>query len=196
MKDKSKQIDKRLSNTYIEIANIVALMFKNESLEKFLETTEDFLINAYVSGAKDTLEELGQDTALIDEINIVPGLQSALQQAQGGMDYSNRTILGYFEYSTKEMQRLVTNEYHRLYNAGAYEMAKNLEVSGMKVGKKWHTMQDEKVRDTHLYLEGDVVGLDDYFFTFDGDEALYPGDFTQPENNINCRCRVTYEEVV
>lgn len=195
MNDKSRQIDERLYGAYIEVANVVGLMFRKESLEEFLETIENYLINAYVSGAKDTLEELGQNSALIDEINIIPGLQSALEQSVGGMTYRNRTILGYFEYSPQEMQRLVSNEYHRMYNTGAYEMAKSLEAQGMRVGKKWHTMKDDKVRDTHIYLEGEVVPLDEPFFTFDGDSALYPGDFSQAENNIGCRCRVTYEEV-
>ena len=195
MNDKSRQIDERLNNVYVEIANIVGLVFMEESLERFLDITEDYLINAYVSGARDTLEELGEDSALIDEINIVPGLRTALEKERGGLTYRNRVILGFFDYSPEQMKRLVTNEYHRLYNSGAYEMAKSLEESGKNIGKKWHTMKDDKVRDTHVYLEGEVVPLDEYFFTFDGDSALYPGDFSQAENNIGCRCRVTYEEV-
>lgn len=192
MSNKEKQIDKRLLATYIELDNFVALMFKKESLNDFLETTESYLIDAYVSGFKDTLTELGQDTALIDEINIIPNLQTALEQASGGMTYRNRIVLGYFEYSTAEMQRLITNEYHRIYNIGAYNAAEHLESQGKKIGKQWHTMLDESVRDTHAYIEGDVVLLGDYFYTWDGDRALHPGDFIKPENNIGCRCRLLY----
>jgi uncharacterized protein with gpF-like domain len=195
MSNKEREIDKRLLATYIELDNFVALMFKKESLNDFLETTESYLIDAYVNGFKDTLTELGQDTALIDEINIIPNLQTALEQVEGGMTYRNRIILGYFEYSTAEMQRLITNEYHRVYNTGAYNAAETLQRQGTNIGKRWHTMLDERVRDTHAYLEGDVVLLGDYFYTWDGDRALYPGDFMRPENDIGCRCRITYEKI-
>jgi hypothetical protein len=51
-------------------------------------------------------------------------------------------------------------------------------------------MQDDRVRDTHDYLEGMVVPFSSRFYTYDGDSADYPGGFTLPENNIGCRCVV------
>ena len=54
--------------------------------------------------------------------------------------------------------------------------------------KQWQTMRDGRVRDTHSYLQSAMVNLDDKFYTFDGDSALYPGGFELPENNVNCRC--------
>jgi hypothetical protein len=52
-------------------------------------------------------------------------------------------------------------------------------------------MMDEKVRDTHKYLEGMTVALDEEFYTYDGDHAPAPHGFTKVENNANCRCVVT-----
>ena len=188
-----ERIDKTLKVAYIEINNIVALMFTNKNLSDFLETVEDILIDGYVMGAKDTLEMLGRSTTEIDELGVIPDLQAALNQPTEGLTYKNRTILGFSEYSTKEMQRLIGNEFHRLYNTGAYDIAKKLETSkGVKVYKTWHTMRDEKVRDTHAYLEDETIGIDDYFYTWDGDKAKYPGGFEKAENVIGCRCRLTY----
>lgn len=56
-------------------------------------------------------------------------------------------------------------------------------------------MGDERVRDTHDPLYGIVVGLDDYFVTYDGDKALFAGGFSKAENNVNCRCLVEYTTV-
>lgn len=188
-----EQIDKSLRAAYVEIDNIVALMFTKKNLTEFLNTTEDILINGYVKGAKDTLEMLERNTSEIDELSIIPELQSALNQPTEGLTYTNRIILGFFEKSTKQMQNLVTNEYHRMYNIGAYDIAKKLEkYRGLEVKKQWHTMKDDKVRDTHLYLEDETVGIDDYFYTWDGDKAKHPGGFEKADNNIGCRCRLTY----
>ena len=60
-----------------------------------------------------------------------------------------------------------------------------------RVMKTWVTMADDRVRDTHDYLEGMSVPINERFFTFDNDYGRYPGDFQLPQNNINCRCRIS-----
>ena len=89
----------------------------------------------------------------------------------------------------EEVIRIIDTEAHRDYNTGVYDAAK--ESGKSTVRKKWLTMRDDRVRDTHDYLEGMVVGLDDVFYTYDGDSARFPGDFSLPENNINCRCGIS-----
>lgn len=92
------------------------------------------------------------------------------------------------------IKRVVETEYHRMYNTGAYDTVSAFQQqTGHSVYKRWNTALDDRVRDTHIYLEGDRVPLDNAFFTFDGDSAMYPGGFTLPQNNIRCRCLVTYE---
>lgn len=87
----------------------------------------------------------------------------------------------------EEVIRIIDTEAHRDYNTGVYDAAKK---SGKPVRKRWYTMLDDRVRDSHQYLEGMEVGIDDLFYTDDGDAAMYPGGFTLPENNVNCRCVV------
>jgi len=89
-----------------------------------------------------------------------------------------------------EMIRLIDTESVRDYNTGVVEAGIK---SGKPVKKRWMTMMDDKVRETHDYLEGMVVDVNDRFYTFDGDSALAPGGFTLPQNNINCRCAITLE---
>lgn len=87
-----------------------------------------------------------------------------------------------------EVLRIIDTEAHRDYNTGVYDAAK---VSGIpSLRKKWRTMMDDRVRDPHSYLEGVEVGIDDRFYTYTGDSALYPGGFGVPELDIGCRCVV------
>ena len=92
------------------------------------------------------------------------------------------------EDSLDGILRIIETEAHRDYNTGVYEAGMESGVSGIK--KQWSTMRDGRVRETHDYLEGMTVDLDDKFYTFDGDSARFPGDFSLPENNVNCRCDI------
>ena len=92
---------------------------------------------------------------------------------------------------------LVESEYHRVYNAAEQDGATDyVNNDGFGVTKNWITVKDADVRETHKYLEGQSVALEEEFFTFDGDHAPYPGKFTRAENNVNCRCivRLTTDE--
>jgi len=97
------------------------------------------------------------------------------------------------DWEREVIQRLVETEYHRVEETGAFDSAKNYErMTGKTAYKRWQTMNDERVRDTHFYLEGTEVLLTGRFYTFDGDSAEFPGGFSTPENNVNCRCELAY----
>ena len=84
--------------------------------------------------------------------------------------------------------RVLETESHRMYNSGGFDRA---TVCKAKY-KSWVTMADEKVRDSHSYIEGEKIGINDKFYTYDGDSALMPGGFELAENNVNCRCWLSY----
>lgn len=88
---------------------------------------------------------------------------------------------------TSKILKVVETDGNRVYNAGGYNGAK-----GRYKYKTWVTMMDDKVRDTHDYLEGITIPIEDKFVTYDGDEARFPGDFSDPSNVINCRCELSY----
>lgn len=87
-----------------------------------------------------------------------------------------------------DIVRIAETETHRIANTAALDTAKH---SGAK-SKTWATMLDDRVRETHDYLEGVTVGIDDDFITFDGDMAQAPGLFSLAENNVNCRCELIF----
>lgn len=87
-----------------------------------------------------------------------------------------------------EIIRVVDTDMNRVYNDAILDVGKRADGDVMKT---WQTMLDDRVRDTHDYLENTSVPVDRRFYTFDGDSARYPGDFTLPQNNVNCRCRIS-----
>ena len=87
-----------------------------------------------------------------------------------------------------DIVRIAETETHRIANTAALDTAKR---AGAK-NKTWITMADERVRDTHSYLEMETVGIDEDFYTYDGDHASAPGLFSLAENNVNCRCELIF----
>lgn len=61
--------------------------------------------------------------------------------------------------------------------------------------KKWVTERDNKVRDTHRQVEGEIIGIDEYFLV-GGSLMRFPKDYElawdAPEETVNCRCTMKY----
>lgn len=89
-----------------------------------------------------------------------------------------------------EIIRIAETETHRDANEAALKSAKKANAKS----KTWVTMLDDKVRDTHFPLEGQTIPIDADFYTYDGDMAQAPGLFTNPENNVNCRCELRFSK--
>lgn len=98
------------------------------------------------------------------------------------------------EKLVNQLAVVAETETHRTINEGGYEAAERYakDHPGVTIYKTWETMRDDRVRDTHDYLEGSTVPMDARFYTFDSDSARYPGDFMDASNNCGCRCLIRY----
>lgn len=116
-------------------------------------------------------------------------LEKCIYQKIDGKTWEKRVWDWFDEGGTEtDIFRIVETEAHRIGNTAA-------DVTAKKAGAKekvWQTMMDDKVRDTHFYLQSISVPVDGRFYTYDGDSARFPGDFTLAENNCNCRCELEY----
>jgi len=93
-----------------------------------------------------------------------------------------------FGQDAGRIKRLVNTDGHRLA-----EQAKMDSVGGASKTKTWVSMGDNAVRDSHQQLDGTTIPVDEPF-RIGNDEAMFPGDFSLPENSINCRCWLEYNE--
>ena len=91
--------------------------------------------------------------------------------------------------TVEDFQRVAETDATRVYNTAVLDTADEAKIPG--VMKRWQTMKDDRVRDTHEYLQSMTVPYTQDFYTYDGDHARAPGMFTLPENNVGCRCTIT-----
>ena len=107
-----------------------------------------------------------------------------------GMTWRERMKEHFAEGGTiDDVKRIIETEAHRDANTAAYEAAK---AKGCTT-KTWHTMGDDRVRDTHVYLDGVTIPIDAEFYSFRGGSTMFPGQWGIPEEDVNCRCWLTYK---
>ena len=152
--------------------------------EDIIDELLDLFLLAYAMGNSVTNENLSSNYApSVDDVMKVVDAEVA------GKTWRER-VADYFANggTGEDIARIADTETHRIANAAALDTAK---YAGAR-NKTWVTMMDDRVRDTHDYLEGETVGIDDDFYTYDGDHASAPGLFELAENNVNCRCELLF----
>jgi HK97 family phage portal protein len=80
-------------------------------------------------------------------------------------------------------ERIARTETGRSSNWGIHTGQK---LAGIQQ-REWIANKDDSTRDTHEALDGTVVGIDESF-SIEGASAMYPGDFGDPAEDVNCRC--------
>lgn len=152
--------------------------------EDIIDELLDLFLLAYAMGNSVTNDNLSSDyTPDVDDVMKVVDAKVA------GKTWRER-VEDYFANggTGEDIARIADTEMHRIANTAALDTAK---YAGAR-SKTWVTMLDDRVRDTHDYLEGETVGINDDFYTYDGDHASAPGLFELAENNVNCRCELLF----
>ena len=157
---------------------------KRPSEEDIIDEMLDLFLLAYANGVEVTNENLASDWQPDPE-----EVFEVVDAEIAGKTWRER-VKDYYQKggNAEDFVRIVETETHRNANTGALTAAKH---GGAKT-KTWITMLDEKVRDSHSYLESVTIGIDDEFITFDGDHASAPGLFSLASNNVNCRCELLF----
>ena len=152
--------------------------------EDIIDELLDLFLLAYAMGNSVTNENLSSGwMPPVDEVMEVVDAKVA------GKTWRER-VEDYFANggSVDDLVRIAETETHRDANTAALDAAKRAGARN----KTWVTMMDDRVRETHDYLEGMTVSIDDDFYTYDGDHASAPGLFTLPQNNVSCRCELLF----
>ena len=105
-----------------------------------------------------------------------------------GNEVTNENLGSDWKPSADEAKAVIDEKSHRIANTSALDTANKAGATQ----KTWVTMMDDRVRETHDYLEGMTVGIGEDFYTYDGDHAPAPGGFELAENNVNCRCELVF----
>lgn len=189
---KQAEIIKRYLNKFDELN----VLFEKDKV--VIEELEDLLLDAYIEGFISNVflfgEEVDMPKDYKDKVLNWAYEETNKETGETYLESVSEKIRDYVENDKlADLKRLGDSELHRAYNVGAYDSA--TEISNLTentIKKTWVTMADDKVRDTHAYLEGLTIGLDAEFVTYDGDSALFPSGFKKAQNNANCRCILVY----
>ena len=153
------------------------------NLNEIVGMITDWLFLAYADGKTDVEGQLGKDT----EVS-VDHVMDVISADIGGKNVYERIADDVYLEDLEALGLLVENERQRVYNTAAYDTAKSLNAKQ----KTWHCMMLPTSRDTHIYLDGMTKGIDEEFYTFNGNAAQHPGGFNVPEEDINCLCTLTF----
>jgi hypothetical protein len=158
--------------------------FVKSDLYDVIDMMLDLFLLAYAQGNSVTNANLSSDwTPNVDDV------MKSVDEKVAGKTWRER-VEDYFANggSVDDLVRIAETETHRDANTAALDTAKKAGATS----KTWVTMLDDRVRETHDYLEGMTVSIDDDFYTYDGDHASAPGLFELAENNVNCRCELIF----
>lgn len=159
----------------------------NFNTEEIEDSVLDLLIMSYVFGCDAVNEDLETEIAPKTE-----QMQESIYKPIADKTFVERIREYVRDEDIESIMRVADTESHRVYNEGQFNTANN---SGLNVNKTWVTMLDERVRDTHVFLEGVSVALNEKFYTYDGDSAYYPSGFESASENCNCRCELQFSKV-
>lgn len=174
---------------------------RKKILDDRIDEILDILLMEYIYGNEDANEMLGlgvwwesTESSLGTEAYRIDTdrMDSTVNAEVAGETWKQR-VREWYESdkgTADDIIRVLETESHRIYNDSILHVGEQAEADTGGVTKTWFTMLDEKVRSEHQYLEGMTVGINDYFYTYDGFRTQYPGGFGIPELDINCRCAI------
>lgn len=153
----------------------------------------EWLIDCYLMGEADARQQLGHPVTEGMETEeqhrtATEAMYATIFRKIDGKTFEERVSEYAGEGDVESIMRVAETEATRDFNESSLNTAKRLGATT----KTWMTMMDDRVRDTHSYLQSMTVGIDDEFYTFDGDHAMAPGGFEDAANNVNCRCTISY----
>lgn len=161
---------------------------RKEHKQDRIDEILDMLIMAYVFGTEDADEQL-----LVTESVVTEEMYASIWFDIAGKDWEQRVSEYYDDpkATAEDIKRVVETDTNRIYSDAVQNVGEKTAKRGIPVTKTWETMLDDRVRDQHQLLQSVKVGINERFYSEDGDSARYPGDFANPALNANCRCFIT-----
>ena len=94
-------------------------------------------------------------------------------------------------FGFKRARTIARTESTKAINLAADQSFQSAANEGIPIRKQWLSSQDDKVRETHRELDGQIVGVNEEFIIpSTGERAPSPAEFSNPAESINCRCTI------
>tara|TARA_R100000655_G_scaffold93154_1_gene134399 strand:- start:1499 stop:4693 length:3195 start_codon:yes stop_codon:yes gene_type:complete len=130
--------------------------------------------------------QMAQTTARNVKGIIEQGLLAGASIRQIAIGLDNSTGFGIAR--SRMIARTEATKAINLASNQSYQTAAN---EGIRIEKEWLSSRDDKVRETHVELDGQIVGVnDDFIVPSTGEKGSAPGAFAAASESINCRCTI------
>ena len=182
-------IDDYLKDSYVTAHIGTLFELQAQGVPLILPLNQEQMISAITLNSKlsePLYNSLGYDVEHL-KINVVSeisrGIAQRLTYAEMARNLSAKTKL-----SKNRTLNIARTEGHRIQQEATYNLQARAKEKGAKIFKQWDSTLDRKTRPTHRELDGQMIGVNDYFHSSGGGKALYPGGFGDPKEDCNCRC--------
>lgn len=147
----------------------------------------DILLICWAMGNHDANEQIGAEIEVESE-RVFEDIYHEID----GLTFEDRAREHISNSDLAALVTLIETESTHDYNSGVLTTGM---ASGLRLMKRWNTQMDDRVRDSHSYLQSTVVPIDAEFYTYGGAHALYPTGFGDPAEDCGCRCYLTLETI-
>lgn len=130
---------------------------------------------------------LGVDVAKLKKTissEITRGIATSRPYAEIARNLSNAA-----EIPMNRAKLITRTEGHRIQSASNYNACVDAKAKGADVVKQWSAALDARTRASHRELDGQIKEVEEPFES-GNKTAMFPGDFGDPAEDCNCRCRV------
>ena len=182
-------VDEYLKECY-EQAHIGTLFdLQGQGIPLILPLDQEQIVKAVVLNSKlsaPLYNSLGYNVDVL-KINVMMEISRGIAQ---GLSYQEiaRNLKNVTNVDYNKTLRIAKTEGHRIQQEATYNVQQRAIEKGADVVKQWDSTLDGRTRPTHRMLDGQIVGVNDYFESESGARALYPGGFGDPKEDCNCRC--------
>ena len=102
-------------------------------------------------------------------------------------------------FDISRAKRIARTEATKCINAAQLNAMNQAENEGIPLRKEWLSEQDDKVREAHQVLDGQIVNVNQSFIIprgeYQGEVTEIPCQFGIEALDINCRCTVNAEVI-
>lgn len=127
-----------------------------------------------------------------EQVRIANSIAQSIIEGESVPDATRRLANTLGQSNMRVMTRYARTALTCAQNAGRLESMKKAAAKGIHIKKKWLATLDEKTRESHRDLDGQVRELNQDFRSRLG-RISYPGDITaDPADVWNCRCTMEY----
>ena len=154
--------------------------------EDIIDEMLDLFLLAAARGSASANEDLGTEVHIGTKTAV-----DIVDREVAGKTWRER-VREYFDNGGTEadIMRIAETESHRDANEAGFVTAAK---AGAKT-KRWHCMMLPTSRDSHIYLNGVTAPMDGYFYSINGGETKFPGEWGIPAEDCNCYCYCTFEK--